>query len=129
MSSKTKKTKKTILLVEDEADLREIYEMKFKLGGYKVISTDSGAAGVDLAIHKKPDLVLLDIILPEKSGFEVLEELKRNLKTKDIPIVILSNLGQDWEIKKGKKLGAVKFLTKANVTPKEVVKIVEDILK
>lgn len=109
-------------------DLREIYETKFKLDSYKVIFTDSGATGTELAIKKKPDLVLLDIILPYKNGFAVLEELKSNPKTKDIPVVILSNLGQDWEIKKGRDLGVVKFLTKANFTPKEVVKIVEDIL-
>lgn len=128
MKAKIKTPQKTIFLVEDEADLREIYETKFKLDGYRVISISSGANVTSEAIKKKPDLILLDIILPQKSGFEVLEELKKEPKTKDIPVVVLSNLGQDWEIKKGKELGAVKFLTKANFTPKEVVKIVKEVL-
>ena len=122
-------TKKTILLVEDEEDLREIYKTKFSLEGYRVITAKSGTEAIDLAIHRKPDLILLDVILPQKDGFVVLEELKRNPKTKNIPVFILSNLGQDWEIKKGKELGAVKFLVKANVTPKEVIKIVKEILE
>jgi DNA-binding response OmpR family regulator len=131
MSSKTQKTKsnKTILLVEDEEDLREIYKTKFILDGYKVITAKSGLEAIDLALHQNPDLILLDVILPQKSGFDVLEELKSNPKTKNVPVVILSNLGQDWEVKKGVELGAVQFLTKANFTPKEVVKIVEDVFK
>ncbi len=122
------KTKKTILLVEDEKDLREIYKTKLMFDGYRVITADSGREAINLALRQKPSLILLDVILPQKDGFEVLKELKANSKTKDIPVVILSNLGQDWEIKKGEKLGATKFLTKANFTPKEVVKIIEDIL-
>lgn len=129
INKKLNTTKKTILLVEDEEDLREIYKTKFTIDGYRVITTDSGAKVVNLALRKRPDMILLDIILPGKDGFSVLSELKANIKIKDIPVIIFSNLGQDWEIKRGQDLGAVKFLTKANVTPKEVVKIAEGILE
>ncbi len=129
MAKTNKNFKKTILLVEDEDDLREIYKTKLRLEGYRVITAASGVEAIDLVMHQKPDLILLDVILPQKDGFTVLKELKSNTKTKDIPVIIFSNLGQDWEIKRGEELGAVKFLTKANFTPKEVVKVVEEILK
>lgn len=127
-NTKSSNKKRTILLVEDEADLREIYETKFKLDGYHIISADTGSKAVDLAMHESPDIILLDVILPEKDGFTVLEELKSSDKTKNIPVIIFSNLGQDWEVKRGQSLGAVKFLTKSNVTPAEVAKVVRDVL-
>lgn len=129
MSEKNRKRRKTILLVEDEKDLQEIYKTKLTLEGYKIITASSGTETIDLVSKQKPDLILLDVILPQKDGFAVLKELKSDPKTKDIPVIIFSNLGQDWEIQKGKELGAVRFLTKANFTPKEVVKVVKDILK
>jgi DNA-binding response OmpR family regulator len=128
-SKKSEKVKKTILLVEDEADLREIYETKFKLDGYRVLSADTGAKAIDLALHENPQVILLDVILPGKDGFAVLAELKANEKTKNIPVIIFSNLGQDWEVKKGQSLGAAKFLTKSNVTPAEVARAVGEVLK
>jgi len=124
-----KKSNKTILLVEDEADVQDIYKTKLKKKGYKVITANSGTEGVDMALHKKPDLILLDLILPLKEGFTVLEELKRNPKTQPIPVAILSNLNEDYEIKMGKSLGADAYLTKTGTTPDEVVKAVEEILK
>jgi len=125
---KIKKAKKTILIVEDEPDVQEIYKTKFEKFGYKVITAKSGTSGIDLTVREKPDLILLDIVLPLKEGFEVLENLKRNPETKDIPVVILSNLDQDYEIKMGKNLGAAAYLTKVDTTPDELVKVVEEIL-
>lgn len=122
-------TGKKILLVEDEADVQDIYKTKLKNSGYEVIVASSGTEGADLAIHENPDLILLDIVLPIKEGFVVLEELKANPKTKDIPVVILSNLDQDYEVKMGKSLGAEAYLTKAEVTPEEVVQTVNKILE
>lgn len=131
MSLKIKKTKskKIILLIEDEKDVREIYKTKFEKEGYKVITASSGTVGLNLAIKKKPDLILLDIILPLEGGFEVLKDLKRNSKTKFIPIVILSNLEQEYEVRMGETLGAERYLVKSEVTPEKVVKVVEEILK
>jgi len=127
-NKKSGKIKKTILLVEDEQDLREIYETKFNIDGYRVISADNGIKAIDLALHENPDIILLDVILPGKDGFAVLEELKANKKTNGIPVIIFSNLGQDWEVKRGQSLGAAEFLTKSNVTPAEVAGVVGKIL-
>lgn len=128
-NKKTAKKKYTILLVEDEQDLREIYETKFNLDGYKVVTADTGVKAIEMALRSNPDIILLDVILPQKDGFAVLEELKSNDKTKKIPVIIFSNLGQDWEVKRGQSLGAVKFLTKSNVTPAEVARVVGEVLR
>lgn len=130
MPLKIKKTKfkKIILLIEDEKDVREIYKTKFEKEGYKVITASSGTVGLNLAIKKKPDLILLDLILPLKEGFVVLKELKDHPKTKSIPVIILSNLDQEYEKKMGKSLGADLYLSKTDVTPDEVLKIVKEFL-
>ncbi len=122
------KNKKKILIVEDEKEVQDIYKTKFKKKGYKILLADSGTMGIDLAMREKPDLILLDLILPLKEGFVVLKALKSNPKTKNIPVVILSNLDQDYEIKMGKNLGAESYLTKVNTTPDDVVRAVEEIL-
>lgn len=122
------KNKKTILLVEDEKEICDIYGTKLRKAGYTVITADSGTKGVKLALRKKPDLIFLDLILPIKEGFIVLEELKKNPKTKSIPIVILSNLDQDYEVKMAKNLGATEHLVKVETTPNDVVKIAKKIL-
>lgn len=122
------KIKKTILFIEDEPNVQDIYKTKLGQGGYKVIIANSGITGFDLAIKKKPDLILLDLILPLKEGFVVLKELKDHPKTKSIPVIILSNLGQEYEKKMGKSLGADLYLSKTDVTPNEVLKIVKEFL-
>lgn len=119
---------KTILIVDDEEDIREIYKTKLVRAGYGVIMADSGTGGVELAVKKIPDLILLDIVLPMKEGFAVLEELKKNSKTKNIPVIIFSNLNQDYEEKMAKELGAEAYFVKTNITPEEVVGAVENIL-
>jgi two-component system alkaline phosphatase synthesis response regulator PhoP len=122
------KNKKTILLVDDEENIREIYKTKLSRDGYRVITSDSGTKGAEMALKKRPDLILLDIVLPMKEGFSVLEDLKKNPKTRKIPVIIFSNLNQDYEEKMAKELGAEAYLVKTNVTPKEVVDALKDIL-
>ena len=121
------KNKKTILLVEDEEDIRNIYKTKLVKAGYGVVTANSGIRGVDLARKKQPDLILLDIVLPMGEGFSVLEDLKKNPKTRNIPVVIFSNLDQDYEKKMARDLGAEEYLTKTNVTPGEVVETIKNI--
>jgi two-component system alkaline phosphatase synthesis response regulator PhoP len=127
-SDMTKQNKKTILIVDDEEEIREIYKTKLSRDGYRVIAADSGTKGAEMALEKRPDLILLDIVLPMKEGFSVLEDLKKNPKTKKIPVIIFSNLNQDYEEKMAKELGAEAYLVKTNVTPEEVVGAVENIL-
>ncbi len=119
----------TILLVEDDDFLLNMYKVKLELEDYKVLTTSNGETGLALIRDKKPDLVLLDIILPKLSGFEVLKSMQQDKDTKNIPVVILSNLGQREDIKKGLKLGARDYLIKAHFLPSEVIEKVKKILK
>jgi len=110
-----------VLLIEDEPALRDIYSTKMRMDGFEVIEASDGIEGFDAAIQRVPDVVLLDIMLPIKDGFEVLKDLKGNAKTQAVPVIILSNLGQEYEIKHGMALGASGFFIKANMTPSAIV--------
>lgn len=110
-----------VLIVEDEPTLLDIYSTEVRMKGYEVIEAKDGIEGLEAAINAMPSIILLDIILPMKDGFEVLKDLKSNQKTKGIPVIILSNLGQEFEVKRGLALGAVRFLIKANLTPDRLV--------
>lgn len=113
--------KKTILLVEDDEFLAELYATKLTLEGYKVYLAIDGLKGLKMAKEKKPALILLDILLPKMDGFTVLAELKKDPKAKNIPVVLLTNLSQRSEVKRGLDLGAVDYLIKAHFMPSEVV--------
>lgn len=123
------KKKAKILIIEDEPALRDIYATKLEAEDYTVIQAGDGAEGLNSAIQNLPDIILLDIILPVKDGFEVLKDLRLNPKTKDIPVVILSNLGQTYEVKRGLDLGAEAFLTKANLVPAKIAEKINSVLK
>lgn len=120
--------KRKILLVEDDLTLMEMYKMKFTEEGYEVLVSTNGADAIDQGKKELPDIVLLDIILPGMDGFAILEALKKDQKTKAIPVILLSNLGQDSDMEKGKKLGAVDYLVKANFTPTQVAEKIKGIL-
>jgi len=113
--------KNTILLVEDDEFLAELYATKLTLEGYRVILATDGMKGLKLAKEKSPSLILLDILLPKLDGYQVLAELKKDSKAKDIPVVLLTNLSQRNEVKRGLDLGAVDYLIKAHFMPSEVV--------
>ncbi|HOY56338.1 MAG TPA: response regulator [bacterium] len=119
----------TILLVEDDDFLLNMYRVKLELEDYKVLTASNGEAGLALIKDKKPDLVLLDIILPKLNGFEVLKVTQQDKNIKNIPVIILSNLGQKEDIKKGLKLGARDYLIKAHFLPSEVIEKIKKILK
>ncbi|HUW71727.1 MAG TPA: response regulator [Candidatus Humimicrobiaceae bacterium] len=123
------KKKQKILMIEDDPFLRKLYRNKLTLAGLEVIEAINGEEGLNKVKTEKPSLVLLDIILPRKSGFDVLIELKGNEKTRDIPVIILSVLGQTQDIIKGMTLGAEDYLIKSNITISEVVTKVREYLK
>ncbi|MBI3963486.1 MAG: response regulator [Candidatus Kerfeldbacteria bacterium] len=110
-----------ILLVEDENMLAEMYVTKFTSEGFAIVRAADGQQGVDMAVREKPDLILLDIILPKLDGFAVLKAVKEHPVTADIPVILLTNLGQDEDVEKGRKLGAADYMVKANHTPADVV--------
>jgi len=121
---------KKILMIEDDKFLRKIYRDKLTRAGFDFIEATNGEEGLNKVISESPDLVLLDLILPRKNGFDVLIEMKRNENTKKIPVIILSNLGQESDIKRGLELGAQDYLVKPEISLSEVVdKVKEWIIK
>ncbi|OGY94172.1 MAG: hypothetical protein A2406_01690 [Candidatus Komeilibacteria bacterium RIFOXYC1_FULL_37_11] len=110
-----------ILLIEDEEMLANMYEVKFKNEGFDLEKALDGAEGLAKAKANVPDFILLDIIMPKMDGFSVLKALKDDPATKNVPVILLTNLGQEEDVEKGKELGAVGYLVKANITPSEVV--------
>lgn len=115
--------KHKIALIEDDLNIKEMYKMKLELSGYNIITAEDGKEAVELVKKVKPDLVLLDILLPKKDGFEVLKEIKdsTNKKIKSIPVVMLSNLSSKEDISEAKKLGASDYFVKAKTSPREIV--------
>ena len=113
--------KKKVLIIEDEPDMRGILVSMVESADYQVIEAKDGQQGLDLAVKKEPDIILLDIMLPKLNGFEVLDKLRYNPTTQDIPVIILSNLGQEKEVVKGKALGAVDYLIKADIHLTEIL--------
>jgi len=120
---------KKILLVEDDPFLIEIYSTKLKEADYEVDTAEDGDTALRKLKDNVPDLLLLDVVLPNFNGWEILRKIKSDDKIKGIKVVVLSNLGEKQEIEKGVKLGADKYLVKAHYTPSEVIEEVKKILK
>lgn len=118
-----------ILMVEDDPFLLSMYSAKFEMDNFIVVIADDGERGVELAKKEIPDIILLDIMLPKLDGFEVLKRIKADAKTKDIPVILLTNLNQKNEMEKGMSLGAADFLIKAHYLPSEVVTKIKSTLK
>lgn len=112
---------KKILIVEDEEILIGLLQKKLAAEGYEVSLARDGEEGLRKMRESKPDLVLLDIIMPKLGGFEVMEEMQKDRELKRIPIIIISNSGQPLELDRAKKLGAKDWLVKTEFDPKEVI--------
>lgn len=121
--------KKKILIVEDDSFLVGLYTTKFELEGFETFTAEDGEKGYKTAKEKKPDIILLDILLPKLDGFEVLKKLKKGADTKSIPVILLTNLSQKNDVQKGLDLGAVDYLIKAHFMPSEVVSKVNKYVK
>ncbi len=117
-----------ILFVEDEEALQVSLTSALKEAGYKPVSAYDGETAIALAEREHPDLILLDIILPRRSGFEVLEELKSNESTRDIPVIILTNLERISDVERMLSLGATNYLVKANYEISDILTKVRQIL-
>mgnify|MGYP001575091010 CR=1 FL=1 len=120
---------KTILLVEDDPFLADIYSTKLKASGFDAEVVVSGEQCLSRAKEKNFDLVLLDIVLPQMDGWEILRKIKGTKEIKYLPVIILSNLSQRAEVEKGLKLGAIKYLIKAHYTPSEVVEEIKKVIQ
>ncbi len=121
-------SKKTILIIEDDKFLQSLVAKKLIEAGFEVLVSLDSKEAMAVLENNKPDLIVLDIILPIMNGFEILSMLKKDNATKNIPVIILSNLGQKEEIEKAMALGAVDFLIKVNFTPEEILRKIKSIV-
>ncbi len=111
---------KKILFVEDDEGFFNIFSVPLKMKGYDIIHISDGSKAVEKAISEKPNLILLDIILPGTSGLDILKELKENIDTKEIKVVMLTNFGSDDNVNKAMDYGAEDYYMKYNVVPSEL---------
>ena len=118
-----------ILIIEDDKFLRELIVRKLIQEKFEIFEAIDGEEGLKKMKEAKPDLVLLDLILPNMDGFEVLRRMKEDISLAQVPVFILSNLGQRKDIEKGLKLGAVDYLVKAHFTPNEIIEKIKVALK
>ena len=119
---------KKVLIVEDDPMLVEIYSKKFEVSGFEVILANTGLEAVKKAQEAKPDIILLDLVLPEIDGFAALKKIREDKSLDNTKIIISSNLSQEDEREKAEALGANGFITKASFTPQEMVSKVQEVL-
>lgn len=118
-----------ILVVEDDKYLADVFLTKLNKEGFDVIQAFNGDDAIIMIKKYHPNLVLLDIIMPKKDGFDVLKEVKEDETIRDIPVIIMSNLGQEDDVITGKKLGATDYLIKTNISLSDVVKKIKQYTK
>lgn len=117
-----------VLLVEDDDNLRKMYKAKLLKEGYQIIAIDNGSEAVDTAFKERPDIILLDIMLPGIDGFEVLAELRADPMTMETPVIFLTNYGDAINQERGLGEGAEQFLLKVENTPESVIETVKKTL-
>ena len=110
-----------ILIIEDEIALRSALSIKLKKEGFEVLEAQNGQEGLDLAVTQKPDLVLLDIIMPGMNGLDVLKDMKSNAGLVNVPVIVLTNLPEESAKEKVKELGGTEYLVKSNMPLEELV--------
>lgn len=120
--------KRKVLIVDDDAFLSGIYATKLELEGFAVASARDGEEGVKMAVKEKPDLILMDVLMPKLDGFEALKRVKADPETKAIPVIMLTNLGQKEDVEKGMQEGAADYLIKAHFVPAEAVDKIKKVL-
>lgn len=120
--------KPKILLIEDDPSLAKIYQVELEMDGFEVVSAADGDAGLSAAKTSQPALILLDIVLPKLNGLAVLEQLKADDAVKGIPVIVITNFGQEDNVKRAFTLEAEDFVLKYQTTPAELAKKIKDIL-
>lgn len=118
-----------IAIIEDDPVISQMYRMKFEADGFDVQLANNGKRGVALVEDFSPDLILLDLQMPEMDGTDALEIIRKNDWGKDIPVIILTNLGEEESPKKIRALGIHSYIVKANLTPRQVVQRVKEALE
>jgi CheY-like chemotaxis protein len=118
-----------ILIIEDDPYILKMYKLKLEIEGFKVETAVNGKLGVEAVKKNVPDLILLDILMPEMDGFEVLDHLKASQKTKEVPVLVLSNLDKEDHINKAMSFGIQGFILKSQYTPNQVVETIRGVVK
>jgi len=121
-------SKKKVLIVEDDSFVAEVYSTKLLEMGHGVQIAQNGEEGLALVEKEKPDLILLDILMPVMGGIEMLEALKKKAEWKNIPVILLTNVGEKESIQKVRNLGVQDYIIKSHFTPAEVIEKIETIL-
>lgn len=106
----------------------EMYKMRLEEEGFEVLITDRGSEALEWAMSRRPEVVLLDIILPEVDGFSILQNLKNSQETKDIPVLLLTNLGQESDQEKGRQMGVTDYFVKSQHTPADIIQKINSII-
>lgn len=119
---------KKIMIIEDDKDLREIYRINFEAAGYQVLEEKDGLAGISSVVDKKPDVILLDIEMPNMDGFAFLDALNENTDIDDIPVIVCSNLSDKDSYTKAITSGAAAVILKVDHSPKQIVEKVGHVL-
>jgi DNA-binding response OmpR family regulator len=117
-----------IFLVEDDPFLSSVLQLKLTKEGFKVIRASDGEEAINMLIDQglKPDLILLDLILPKRNGFEVLETIRQEPMLEKLPVIVISNLGQPSDVERGKSLGVIDYYVKAKFSVDELVQKIKD---
>ena len=113
--------KKKVLIVEDDLQISKVYEIQLKKEGFVTVTAHNGEDAIKLLLEEKPDLITLDLMIPKKDGFEVLQDIKENFPDIKIPIIVISNLGQEGDKERAMTLGATEFLVKTDHAIQEVM--------
>ncbi len=127
--AETTEIKKTVLVVEDEEFLSRLLQNRLAKEDILVLLAKDGEEAIKVLKTEKPDLILLDLILPKKSGFDVLEDIKSDPTLQRAPTIIISNLGQDSDVARGKSLGAVEYFVKAQTSIDDLIVKIKNFLK
>ena len=122
------KKNKKICIVDDAEMILEMYTFKFKQSGYDVVTAKDGVEGYDVISKEKPDLAIIDIVMPKLNGLDLVKKMKANPELKKLPLIILTNLDSPKEKRQASKLGVLFFLVKPQFIPSKLVEIVDEIL-
>lgn len=121
--------KPTVLFIEDDKDQVALYKTKFELEGFDFLFAYNGKEGLAIAKQQQLGLIFLDIILPGENGLEILKQLKKDAKTKNIPVVLFTNLSNENSKEEGKKLGAIDYVVKTDISLKELILMAKENIK
>ncbi len=121
-------TNKTLLIIEDEEALQSAFKKSFELKGFKVLTADNGADGLELIKDVRPDIVILDLLMPEMTGEEVLEEMNKENLTDVVPVIVVSNRSDGASLFRCKKLGAKEYLIKVNVNLDDILSVIDKVM-